>query len=68
MKKSVKWIVILAIVGCAGYLYYRTQVKGGADQGPSYDRAKAEVRDLRTIVESTGEVEPRNRLDVKPPT
>jgi macrolide-specific efflux system membrane fusion protein len=67
MKKTMKWIVILALVGGGGYAYYRTKMKGDSDQGPSYDRAKAEVRDLRTIVESTGEVEPRNRLDVKPP-
>lgn len=67
MKKTMKWIVILAVLGGGGYGYYHTKVKKTADSGPSYDRAKVEIRDLRTTVESTGEVEPRNRLDVKPP-
>jgi len=67
MKKTIKWIVILAVIGGGGYWYYTAKVKKSDDAKPSYDRAKVEIRDLRTTVESTGEVQPRNRLDVKPP-
>ena len=67
MKKAIKWIVIVAVLAGGAYWYYGSKVKGGESTKPSYDRAKAEMRDLRTVVESTGEVQPRNRLDVKPP-
>lgn len=67
MKKAIKWIVILAVVCGGGYRYWsKKQVKQEAAK-PSYDIANVERRDLRTTVESTGEVQPRNRLDVKPP-
>lgn len=67
MKKAIKWIVILAVIGGGGYWYYTTKVKTKTDSKPTYDRARVEIRDLRTTVESTGEIQPRNRLDVKPP-
>ena len=68
MKKAIKWIVIAAIVvGGAGTWFYRSKSKKAEAAKPSYDTAVAEVRDIRIIVETTGEVQPRNRLDVKPP-
>ncbi|WP_168433195.1 efflux RND transporter periplasmic adaptor subunit [Pontiella sulfatireligans] len=67
MKKAMKWIVVLAVLAGVGYWYYNAKVKKVEEAKPSYDRAKVERKDLRTTVESTGEVEPRNRLDVKPP-
>jgi macrolide-specific efflux system membrane fusion protein len=67
MKKTIKWIVILALLGGGGYWFYTHKIKKTADTKPTFDRAKAEIRDLRTTVESTGEIKPRNRLDVKPP-
>jgi macrolide-specific efflux system membrane fusion protein len=67
MKKAMKWIVVVVILGGSGHWYYNSRVKTTEAAKPTYDRAKAEIRDLRTTVESTGEVEPRNRLDVKPP-
>ena len=67
MKKTLKWIIILAVIGGGGYRYYTTKVKKTDDTKVSYDRAKAEIRDLHITVESTGEIQPRNRLDVKPP-
>jgi macrolide-specific efflux system membrane fusion protein len=67
MKKIMKWIVILALLGGGGYWFYTHKVKKTADTKPTFDRAKVEIRDLRTTVESTGEIKPRNRLDVKPP-
>lgn len=66
MKKAIKWIVILAVVG-GGYWAYQAKMKKKDDTKPTYDRAKVEIRDVRTLVESTGEIQPQNRLDIKPP-
>jgi len=67
MKKAIKWIVVLVILGAAGNWFYKSKAKKSESAKPSYDQAVVEVRDIRIIVESTGEVQPRNRLDVKPP-
>lgn len=67
MKKLIKWIVVLALLGGGGYWFYDAKVKKKEAARTTYDPAKVELRDLRTTVESTGEVQPRNRLDVKPP-
>ncbi|MCF7818165.1 MAG: efflux RND transporter periplasmic adaptor subunit [Kiritimatiellales bacterium] len=67
MKKAIKWIVILAVVGGGGYWAYQAKMKKKDDTKPTYDRAKVEIRDVRTLVESTGEIQPQNRLDIKPP-
>ncbi len=68
MKKFFKWVLILAVLG-GGYYYYRNYYRQEKieETGPSFDTAVVERRDLRITVESTGEVQPRNRLDVKPP-
>ncbi|MDF7824430.1 HlyD family efflux transporter periplasmic adaptor subunit [Pontiellaceae bacterium B12227] len=67
MKKAIKWIVVLGVVGGAGYWYYNSKQTAVEAEKPSYDKEVVEVRDIRITVESTGEVQPRNRLDVKPP-
>ena len=67
MKKAIQWIVVLAVLAGAGYWYYSSKVKKTASGKPAYDRATVERQDLSVVVESTGEVQPRNRLDVKPP-
>jgi macrolide-specific efflux system membrane fusion protein len=67
MKKAIKWILILAILGGGGFWIYRYKVQPKEEDVPSYDPAKVERRDIRITVETTGEVQPRNRLDVKPP-
>lgn len=66
MKKAIKWIVVLAVVG-GGYWVYQTKMKKKDDAKPTYDRAKVEIRDVRTVVEATAEIQPQNRLDIKPP-
>ncbi|WP_372807517.1 efflux RND transporter periplasmic adaptor subunit [Pontiella sp.] len=68
MKKAIKWIVVLAVIGVgAGIWYKKSKSQDEESTKRTYDAVKVEARDIRIIVESTGEVEPRNRLDVKPP-
>jgi macrolide-specific efflux system membrane fusion protein len=67
MKKAIRWILVLAVLGGGAYGYYRYRAEKEAEKIPTYDRATVEVRDLQTTVEATGEIQPRNRLDVKPP-
>jgi len=67
LKKLFKWIVFLGLLGGGGYYYYGILQGKEAENKPEYDRARAARRDLQVVVEATGEVQPRNRLDVKPP-
>jgi len=68
MKKSIKWIIILAVVGGGIYFWLQRSKAGDAEMAkPTFKVEKVEKRDIRITVETTGEVQPRNRLDVKPP-
>lgn len=68
MKKSIKWIIILAVVGGGIYFWLQRSKVGDAETAkPTFKIEKVEKRDIRITVETTGEVQPRNRLDVKPP-
>ncbi|MDF7807793.1 efflux RND transporter periplasmic adaptor subunit [Pontiellaceae bacterium B12219] len=67
MKKAMKWIIVLVVLGGVGTRYFKLKLDTTETAKPSYDEAVVEVRDIRIVVESTGEVQPRNRLDVKPP-
>ena len=66
MKKAIKWILVLAVLA-GGYGLYRSKTKKQTVDEPVFTRTLVEVRDLVTTVESTGQVEPRNRLNVTPP-
>jgi len=65
MKKALLWILLLLLVG-GGTYWFRFQ-PAEAEASRTYDTAAVERRNLRITVESTGEVEPRNRLNVKSP-
>ena len=69
MKKFFKFVLFLAVVGGGGYYYYEYHYnpEQAEETRSAFDTAVVERGDLRITVESTGEVEPRNRLDVKPP-
>jgi macrolide-specific efflux system membrane fusion protein len=67
MKKAIKWIVAIVVLTGGGYWFYRAQTEKKVEVKPTYEHVRVEIRDIQTIVESTGEVQPRNRLDVKPP-
>ena len=59
--------MLLAVVGGGGFWIYRAISEKEAQSVPEYEIAKVEIRDLRRVVDTTGEIQPRNRLDVKPP-
>ncbi|QBG48257.1 HlyD family efflux transporter periplasmic adaptor subunit [Verrucomicrobia bacterium S94] len=68
MNRTMKWVIILGVIGVGAGVWW-ARSKGSDEEGAKtyYDVEKVEMRDIRITVESTGEVEPRNRLDVKPP-
>ncbi len=66
MKKAVKWVIILAVLGGGGYYGFQKSRAGGTEAAAAaFDAVPVETRDIRITVETTGEVQPRNRLDVK---
>jgi len=65
MKKSIIWILLLLLAG-GGTYWFRFR-PAETQTGLTYDTTVVERGDLRITVESTGEVEPRNRLDIKSP-
>ena len=54
-------VVVLVTVG--GWYVWR----GGGDKGPAYRPVQVTRGDIEVTVLSTGVVEPRNRLEIKPP-
>ena len=67
VKRAIQWIVVAVVLTSIGLWVYNAKFKEEADAKPTYERVTVERMDLRTTVESTGEIQPRNRLDVKPP-
>ncbi len=68
MKKLILSLVLLALAG-GGYWFYQKQKKeaAAAAEAQKFVPAKVEIRTLRKTVESTGEIRPDNRLEVKSP-
>jgi len=68
MKKAILILILLALAGGGGW-FYRVQKKkaAAAAEAQRYTVAKVELRTLRRTVDSTGEVRPKNRLNVKSP-
>lgn len=67
MKKTIKWVVILLVLVGIGYGYRNRKTTQKENLAPVYNPVTVEIRSLLSSVESTGEIQPRNRLDVKPP-
>ena len=67
MKKAIIWVVVLGLLGGGGYWFFLAKNKKTAAEKTVYSEVTAQVRDISKTVESTGQVEPRNRLDVTPP-
>lgn len=68
MKKTIFVLILLALAG-GGFWFYKAHKKktAAAAEAQKFTVAKVETRTLRRTVESTGEVEPDNRLEVTPP-
>lgn len=68
MKKTILLLVVLALAG-GGYWAYAAHKKkaDAAAEAQKFIPAKVEIRTLRHTVESTGQVSPANRLEVKSP-
>lgn len=68
MKKIILLLIVLALAG-GGFWFYKTHKKK-ADAAVAAQKvvpAKVELKTLRRTVESTGEIRPDNRLEVKSP-
>lgn len=62
MKKLIIIILALAVAGGGFYAYK----KKGAAQKPKYITVQAELKDLSEMVDTTGVVEPENRVEIQP--
>ncbi len=68
MKKLIFLLIVLALAG-GGFWFYKEHKKKAAAMAAEqkFTSAKVELKTLRRTVESTGEVRPDNRLEVKSP-
>ena len=68
MKKTIFALLLLALAG-GGVWFYKTHKKktDAAAEAQKFVPAKVELKTLRRTVESTGEIRPDNRLEVKSP-
>jgi len=62
MKKLIIVLVIAALAGGGWYAFK----KKGSNNKPRYRQAQAELRDLSEVVDTTGVVEPENRVEIQP--
>ena len=60
-----KIIILILAAAVAGGVYYAFKKKGGA-QKPKYITVQAELQDLSELVDTTGVVEPENRVEIQP--
>ena len=68
MKKIIWLVVVLALAG-GGFWFYKAHKKkaDAAAEAKKFMPAKVELKTLRHTVESTGQISPANRLEVKSP-
>lgn len=60
-----KLIIVLVAAALAGGGWYAFKKRNG-DGKPKYLSARAELRDLSEVVDTTGVVEPENRVEIQP--
>ena len=68
MKKVLFILIVLALAGGGFWVRQHHKRKAEAQkEGSKFTEAKVELMTLRKTIDSTGEVEPENRLEVKSP-
>ncbi len=67
MKKMFSWIVVIAVLAAAGYFYWTSSAKKSAAAEQQYGTVKVGRGNIEVTVQSTAEVRPQNRLEIKPP-
>lgn len=63
MKRALITLVLAALAFGA----WRYLAHDPAPSGPSYEKARIQLGDIKSTIVATGVVEPRNRLEIKPP-
>lgn len=63
MKKLIIIVVAVLVASGGGFYAYK---KNNAAQKPVYITVKAELKDLSEVVDTTGVVEPENRVEIQP--
>lgn len=68
MKKTILALLLLALAG-GGFWFYKIHKKktDAAAEAQKFVPAKVELKTLRRMIKSTGEIRPENRLEVKSP-
>lgn len=68
MKKFILFLVVIALGG-GGFWFYKKHQKKVSDaaEAQKFVPAKVELKTLSRAIESTGEIRPENRLEVKSP-
>ena len=64
MKRFLKWLVILGLLGAAGWWGYRKWRP--APEKPKYDTVRVARGNIEVTIQSSGVVHPQNRLEIKP--
>ncbi len=64
--KWIKWMGVVILISAGYFTWSKYKAKGGPNQTESRI-VTAELGDIEETVESTGEVAPLNRVEVKPP-
>lgn len=63
MKKAWVWVLIILVLGGAGFAYWRNRQADAV----TYREVQAKKGDLEVSILSTGTVQPENRLEIKAP-
>lgn len=67
MKMRTFFWIVGAIAIAAGGTYWKLNTKKGAEMAQQYGTVKVERGNIQITVQSTAEVRPQNRLEIKPP-
>ena len=64
MKKKAIWLILILIVAVGGWLLWKKSTK---PKGPIYRTATVARGDVQVSIQTTGVIQPENRVEIKPP-